>query len=55
MEAIPKRSHDREQVSSTEDLGEDVLALVIATAGHGRASMVRRIDGVLIRVIVEAA
>jgi len=39
--------------SSVEDLGEDVLALVAAAEARGRASMVRRVHGVAVRLVVE--
>ncbi|HVC71043.1 MAG TPA: hypothetical protein VNC61_12380 [Acidimicrobiales bacterium] len=47
-------SHDR---TTAEDLGEDVLALAVAVAAEarGRASVLRRVNGVLLRVIVEVA
>ena len=41
--------------ASAEDLGDDVKALAIVARSAGRASVVRRVDGVLVRVIVEAA
>lgn len=41
--------------ASAEDLGDDVKALAIVARSSGRASVVRRVDGVLVRVIVEAA
>jgi hypothetical protein len=40
---------------TVEDLGEDVLALAVAAEGRGRASVLRRVNGVLVRVIVEVA
>jgi hypothetical protein len=46
-------THDRD--TSAEDLGEDVLALAVAASVRGRASVVRRVDGVLLRLIVEVA
>lgn len=55
METVETWRYDVDRESSPEDLGEDVLALVVATAGHGRASILRRINGVLVKVIVEAA
>jgi hypothetical protein len=39
--------------TSTEDLGEDVVALAAAAETRGRASVVRRVNGLLVRVIVE--
>lgn len=41
--------------TSAEDLGDDVRALAIVARSAGRASVVRRVDGQLVRVIVEAA
>jgi hypothetical protein len=41
--------------ASAEDLGDDVRALAIVARASGRASVVRRVDGVLVRVTVEAA
>ena len=41
--------------SSAEDLGEDVLALASVAAERGKASMVRSVNGLVVRVIVEAA
>jgi hypothetical protein len=38
-----------------EDLGEDVLVLAVIAAERGHASMVRKLNGVNFRVIVEAA
>ena len=40
---------------SAEDLGEDIMALASVVAEHGRASMVRRVNGIVVRVTVEAA
>jgi hypothetical protein len=41
--------------NSAEDLGEDVLALASVAAERGKASMVRSVNGLVVRVIVEAA
>lgn len=41
--------------ATPEDLGDDVRALAVVARQAGRASVVRRVDGVLVRVIVEAA
>jgi hypothetical protein len=41
--------------ASAEDLGDDVRALAVVARASGRASVVRRVDGVLVRVTVEAA
>jgi hypothetical protein len=38
---------------TVEDLGEDVVALAVAAEARGRASVLRRVNGVLVRVIVE--
>jgi len=45
-------THDYD--ASVEDLGEDVVALTVAAEARGRASVLRRVNGVLVRVIVEA-
>jgi hypothetical protein len=42
-----------ERPLSVEDLGEDVVALTVAAETRGRASVLRRINGVLVRVVVE--
>jgi hypothetical protein len=45
-----------EKDSSAEDLGEDVLALASVVAQAERpASVLRRVNGRLVRLIVEAA
>jgi hypothetical protein len=44
---------DRE--ASVEDLGEDVVALAVAAEARGRAAVLRRVNGVVVRVIVEVA
>jgi hypothetical protein len=41
--------------TSAEDLGEDVAVLASIALERGRASMVRNVHGVTVRVIVEAA
>jgi hypothetical protein len=46
-------TQDRE--ASVEDLGEDVVALAVAAEARGRASVLRRVNGVVVRVIVEVA
>lgn len=48
---IARVQHD----ASTEDLGDDVRALAVVARSSGRASVVRQVDGVLVRVTVEAA
>jgi hypothetical protein len=47
-------THDR---TTAEDLGEDVLALAVAVAAEarGRASVLRRVNGILVRIVVEVA
>jgi hypothetical protein len=44
-----------EQDSSAEDLGEDVLALAMVAQSQRQASVLRRVNGRLVRLIVEAA
>ena len=44
-----------EQDSSAEDLGEDVLALAAVARTERPASVLRRVNGRLVRLIVEAA
>lgn len=41
--------------ATAEDLGDDVKALAIVARSSGRASVVRRVEGLLVRLIVEAA
>ena len=41
--------------NSAEDLGEDVLALASVAVERGKASVVRNVNGFVVRVIVEAA
>ena len=49
-------THRHEQDSSAEDLGEDIFALASVVAQAERpASILRRVNGRLVRVIVEAA
>ncbi|HXQ44742.1 MAG TPA: hypothetical protein VN816_08895 [Acidimicrobiales bacterium] len=43
----------RDREVSVEDLGEDVVALTVAAEARGRASALRPVNGVLVRVIVE--
>ncbi|HXQ75316.1 MAG TPA: hypothetical protein VN791_02380 [Acidimicrobiales bacterium] len=45
----------QEREASVEDLGEDVVALAVAAEARGRASALRRVNGILVRVIVEVA
>jgi hypothetical protein len=45
----------RDREASVEDLGEDVVALAVAAEARGRASALRRVNGILVRVIVEVA
>jgi len=50
----PERDrYDRD--SSAEDLGEDVLALASVADSQRPASVLRRVNGRLVRLIVEAA
>lgn len=44
-----------EQANLAEDLGQDVLALAAVAESHRPASVLRRVNGRLVRVIVEAA
>ncbi|HLM96346.1 MAG TPA: hypothetical protein VK283_08520 [Acidimicrobiales bacterium] len=44
-----------EQACLAEDLGQDVLALAAVAASHRPASVIRRVNGRLVRLIVEAA
>jgi hypothetical protein len=55
-EAAAGRGASRyEQDSSAEDLGEDVLALAMVAQSQRQASVLRRVNGRLVRLIVEAA
>jgi hypothetical protein len=51
------RSHapatTRDRQATVEDLGEDVVALAVAAQSRGRASVLRQVNGVAVRVIVE--
>jgi hypothetical protein len=47
----PATTKDRQ--ATVEDLGEDVVALAVAAEARGRASVLRRVNGVAVRVIVE--
>jgi hypothetical protein len=44
-----------ERGSSIEDLGEDLVVLASVAIERGRASMLRTVNGVTVRVTVEAA
>ena len=56
MTSTDTSAHRHEQDSSAEDLGEDILALAVVVAQAERpASVLRRVNGRLVRVIVEAA
>jgi hypothetical protein len=44
-----------EQACLAEDLGQDVLALAAVAESDRPASVLRRVNGRLVRVIVEAA
>ena len=48
-------SHEYEQANLAEDLGQDVLALAAVAQSDRPASVLRRVNGRLVRVIVEAA
>jgi hypothetical protein len=48
-------SHEYEQACLAEDLGQDVLALAAVAQSDRPASVLRRVNGRLVRVIVEAA
>ena len=43
----------KDHQATVEDLGEDVVALAVAAEARGRASVLRRVNGVAVRVIVE--
>jgi hypothetical protein len=55
MEKSNRSTPRVEGESAAEDLGEDVLVLASVAATRGKASVVRNVNGVLVRVIVEAA
>ena len=44
-----------EQACLAENLGQDVLALAAVAESHRPASVLRRVNGRLVRLIVEAA
>ena len=44
-----------EQACLAEDLGQDVLALAAVAESHRPALVLRRVNGRLVRLIVEAA
>ena len=48
-------SNTYEQAGLAEDLGQDVLALAAVAESDRPASVLRRVNGRLVRVIVEAA
>jgi hypothetical protein len=48
-------SNSYEQACLAEDLGQDVLALAAIAESDRPASVLRRVNGRLVRVIVEAA
>jgi hypothetical protein len=48
-------SNTYEQAWLAEDLGQDVLALAAVAESDRPASVLRRVNGRLVRVIVEAA
>ena len=51
----PTASAHGHHEATTEDLGDDVRALAVVARSAGRGSVVRQVDGVLVRVTVEAA
>jgi hypothetical protein len=53
MDQAPRPLATAARPTSAEDLGQDVLALVAAAETRGHASLVRRVDGVPVRLIVE--
>jgi hypothetical protein len=53
MGRVQGQMQDRE--ATVEDLGEDIVALTVAAEARGQASVLRRVNGVLVRVIVELA
>ena len=48
-------SNGYEQACQAEDLGQDVLALAAVAQSDRPASVLRKVNGKLVRVIVEAA
>ena len=48
-------SNGYEQACQAEDLGQDVLALAAGAQSDRPASVLRKVNGKLVRVIVEAA
>ena len=55
MARTPAAEAGHDRPTSTEDLGEDVVALTVAARDRGRASVLRTVDGVLVRIVVELA
>jgi len=55
MAAGENATNGYERDSRAEDLGEDVLALAAVADSEHPASVLRRVNGRLVRLIVEAA
>jgi hypothetical protein len=57
MNGIGGSTSTTEREVTAEDLGEDVVAVTLAVvaAEHGRISMLRRVNGVRVRIIVEVS
>gem|GEM_PF-6878206 len=51
----PPATRAREVDTSLDDLAQSVAAMAAAVGVAGRVSVVRRVNGVLVRVTVEAA
>jgi hypothetical protein len=55
MATAERTGNAYEQDNLAEDLGRDVLALAAVAESHRPASVLRRVNGRLVRLIVEAA
>jgi hypothetical protein len=55
MASTDTGSNGYEQATQAEDLGQDVLALAAVAQSDRPASVLRRVNGRLVRLIVEAA
>jgi hypothetical protein len=55
MAASETAANEYERACLAEDLGEDVLALAAVARSDRPASVLRRVNGRLVRLIVEAA
>jgi hypothetical protein len=55
MATSETESNGYEQACLAEDLGQDVLALAAVAQSDRPASVLRRVNGRLVRLIVEAA